>query len=1276
MPLISATEASAEPVTPPAQAATPPPADDPAAVEPGQRDALLGKGWQQSRDRLWTTSSDMTGFHILVAEASTGYQWRTAASLSEPGIETDAWIGNACVTESGKRAVVVYAPRTYTNKETLGGRGGFTAVVDLDSGVVDRLALRTSLAYFNPGCGAGEKASLTQEGDLDLGRTRIHVLDAATGRTETPVEIPGQLTSPVPTRDGLVGADDNALVEIDRKGKRRLIAESAGVPFNVGTDASGAVVFMEHVGSTARARRSVITGESGKRRVATRTLASGGLDDFGLRRAASGKIFITGEPKTVETLPATTARLDAPVDATVSTRGEAAVTSVERVGNPDPRVTPADPLSAPEVSIEALSLKTRKPLKFTVDPDDAITPRSADTSDPGGYCSVPRNDPRVQVYQPKPKQVEWAVNMAVKNKLTVNRPAGWNNNGLSQSYTPQGLFPPYTLTGTGGAVPAQIMLGILGQESNLWQASAHVMPGEFGNPLIGNYYGIDEEGKSSDWRIDWSKADCGYGVSQMTDGMRKSAHSRDGEIALDPVRQRAIGTDYAAAIAAGMQVIQIKWNQLQSYGVTVNNNDPSKIENWFFATWAYNSGFNAPGREGTNGAWGLGWGNNPANPRYPAGRGKFGSSPHHFATPQRYPYPEKVLGFAANPPSIFEDPATEVPFFRPAWWSGDEGNEEQAGSAKYNRHNAIPEQSQFCGAANDCQWGRLFTPDYGGDGTPGWNVIGEPAGPCAHRTVSGKYDLKCWWHSPAAWKGNCPQQCGNEFIRYDWPAYAAEPENGKSYPPACGKAGLPAGLRIIDDVPNSVPSVRVPSCAGDNNHGTFDLSFNGGSDGETSKIDFHQIGGGFGAHYWFSHTRSADPQLHITGKWSWNQPINGWARVFVHIPDHKTHTRQARYRIDLGNGKFRERVIPTRIRENKWVSLGAFPFAGKPGVTLRNVTIDGKGLDAVAWDAAAVLPLSGKPKEIIAALGDSYSSGEGASQLNGADYDRETDLFGNNKDLRNACHRSRFAWSRQMALKDSAVSVYGRTEAMDSDIDYRLVACSGARTHNILPYGQQNALGRTSEGQYGEVPQLESGFVDEDTTLVTLSIGGNDSRFADVIKFCVMASTKCQNNTMDGDSEKLEVALPKHITGPVSISLRQTITQIWLKAPNAQIVLVGYPTLIEGSCVFGIDSAEVPWLKDIAQLLAQQMQAAVDERASVTIPVHFANPELEFRGKGVCAEPELIHGIVTQLTPGDDPVFKYSDTHGIVSAQGFHPKISGASAYARVVERTLRSINK
>jgi hypothetical protein len=159
-----------------------------------------------------------------MASQASGYAWRTVASLSEPGLETDRWIGNVCFTESGRHAVVVYAPRAFTNNEELFDRGGFTAVVDTVTGQVAKVPVRASLAYFDPGCGSGERAVVTQARGAETasGRqaaTRLVSLDAGAGKVTELVELAGQVTSAVPAAgESVVAAAGRRLVAVDRRG--------------------------------------------------------------------------------------------------------------------------------------------------------------------------------------------------------------------------------------------------------------------------------------------------------------------------------------------------------------------------------------------------------------------------------------------------------------------------------------------------------------------------------------------------------------------------------------------------------------------------------------------------------------------------------------------------------------------------------------------------------------------------------------------------------------------------------------------------------------------------------------------------------------------------------------------------------------------------------------------------------------------------------------------------------------------------------------------------
>lgn len=183
-----------------------------------------------------------------------------------------------------------------------------------------------------------------------------------------------------------------------------------------------------------------------------------------------------------------------------------------------------------------------------------------------------------------------AADLAVKGALTVPRHAGWNGTdpNVLPAYTPQDMFPPHDLIG-GGQVPAQIVLGVMAQESNMWQAGGGTTDGESGNFNQGGFYGKNS-GLNS---VNFGRADCGYGAMQVTTGMKVS----EGTSVYTPTQQVALTVDYAANIAAGLQILQDKWNQMQQLGMLANNADSTRLENWWYALWAYNTGWHATGSD-------------------------------------------------------------------------------------------------------------------------------------------------------------------------------------------------------------------------------------------------------------------------------------------------------------------------------------------------------------------------------------------------------------------------------------------------------------------------------------------------------------------------------------------------------------------------------------------------------------------------------------------------------------------------------------------------------
>lgn len=929
----------------------------PAELTRERRVDILGASWGRSTDRAVVTSGDATGFHVLRADAVDGYRWRTIASLSEPGFETDAWIGNICVTASGRRAVIVYAPRTFTNRADLADRGGFVAVVDLDSGAVTKLRIQASLAYFNPGCGHDETAVLTQGPGEDLNSTRLVVLDTVRGRLAAPIEVPGQLTSSVPTADGIVAADSGALVHVDRSGQRRVLAGARGVPFRVSADADGGVVFMQREKADQASVRRVDPSKQGSARISV--LATGELTALNVTSGRGGHVFVTGTKATAAaSTPGSVAIVDVSASAVMSLSGELAVISVARTNTPDPRAPRSDPSRPQQLEITAQALRTGRQFPLTTVPGgsggDGGTPSPAlglsdkarssqaegDPHDPADgdqrTCSVARNDPANQAMQPKPRQIEWAVDQAVRGALTVQRPANWKNLGMP-AYTPQGLFPSRSLVG-GGNVPAQVLLGIAAQESNMWQAARYAVPGVTANPLIGNYFGIDyyNDDESDDWSINWAEADCGYGVTQVTDGMRRPGMGQD---TMPYSEQRAVALDFAANVAKGLQILQDKWNQTRSAGLKVNNGDASRIENWFFAVWAYNSGFYPD----TGGPWGVGWLNNPVNPRYPANRAPFLELTYEDAAhPQDWPYPEKVMGWAGHPIEAIETPGNLVAGYRPAWWL-----------TETDRWKVKPPVTQFCDATNDCEPGAQHKPN-----DP--DVIGEPAGPCAHRNGAGEYDLKCWYHAENTWKPDCANTCGHELLRFD-PGYAYQ-EDATSYPPVCTTNGLPSNALIVDNVPQSVPSVR-PGCTKPASSGTFTFTFGVETDGTyPGKIDVHQIGAAYGAHFWMSNTHK-DRNREALGTWKLNRTHTGPMKIMAHVPDPGARTNVAEYRINAVGGE-RRQVVRQGGTGNRWVPIGTYMFQNAvPTVSLSSLLPENRVLEGadsrIAWDAMAFIPIDG-----------------------------------------------------------------------------------------------------------------------------------------------------------------------------------------------------------------------------------------------------------------------------------------------------------------------------
>jgi hypothetical protein len=808
----------------------------PAQARIADPDRNLGAGWQTSADVAITGVGDTDGFHVEIAREKDAFRWSTLATLSGVNPNGGPWMGYTCLTGSGRYVVAVYLPLSESNRQQALQAGAIAAVVDTGTGASRQIASDVALSYFSPACGAGDTVLLSRSIGRDEEQTDLLRVDAATARVTSTVRVGRQVTNMVPGPDGDYGIVGGKLVGIGGSGKLAQVADPAGQTFAAVATGQGVDLLVR------RGERAFAQRFTGGKMI---PLGDAPLHELDLFPLSGGRSALVGTVSAIDTTAAP-GLLTLPSDRPASALSAQGHLVVNRMASVQTKEVVTAGISAPQAALARhLEVGVRTVHSGAVTDGQITTtpaPRliaGADSTTAVNYtdptCAVERNDLRAQVLQPTAEMVEWAVDRAVKGTLTTSRPADYLRSGLP-AYSPQGLFGAPTLNG-GGQIPAQVYLAILAQESNFRQATWHARPGDGGNPLIGDYYGkspaVDD--------IDYAGADCGYGIGQVTDGMRKTSTT------YTATQKKAIAIDYAANIAAGLRILADKWNQIRDAGLKLNGGDPRYVENWFFATWAYNSGFYPPAPQ-----WGVGWFNNPANPRYKANRNLFLRDTYDDAAHAgQWGYPEKILGWAETP---------QLTYF---------------GERSYNRvtspflgRTVNPDLNTFCQPnVNNC--------------TPG---VGCPA-----------ENSTCWYRVSVNWAENNCVLCAQEDLEFD--SGDPEPAMTAQYPSACDR---PPATIIVDDIPDS--SLNVRGCAGEDRQGKFTLRTGGnaGLSAYVAQIDLHSFGAGYKGHMWFTHSYSDAPgppdgldfanrKFQVTGTWTPDLAAIGGAgdfRIQAHMPTH------------------------------------------------------------------------------------------------------------------------------------------------------------------------------------------------------------------------------------------------------------------------------------------------------------------------------------------------------------------------------------------------------
>ncbi|HEY2632082.1 MAG TPA: SGNH/GDSL hydrolase family protein [Solirubrobacteraceae bacterium] len=228
------------------------------------------------------------------------------------------------------------------------------------------------------------------------------------------------------------------------------------------------------------------------------------------------------------------------------------------------------------------------------------------------------------------------------------------------------------------------------------------------------------------------------------------------------------------------------------------------------------------------------------------------------------------------------------------------------------------------------------------------------------------------------------------------------------------------------------------------------------------------------------------------------------------------------------------------------------------------------------------------------ALGDSYSSGVGTRVF----YSEE-----------GSCQRSPEAYGPKIA------AAKGYTLSFE--------ACSGAKTT--------------------DVNSTQLGTLSSSTSLVTITIGGNDAGFSNVILNCALYYFTCGSAISEANT---------FIKNSLPGLLDTTYGDIRSRATAAHVVVLGYPRLFtaEGkTCnVNFLTSSNEKKLNETGDLLDTTIKARAEAHGFT-----FVDPRSAFSSHEVCSSSEWLNGQSNPLS------------------ESYHPNVSGQADFTSQIEGVL-----
>lgn len=343
--------------------------------------------------------------------------------------------------------------------------------------------------------------------------------------------------------------------------------------------------------------------------------------------------------------------------------------------------------------------------------------------------------------------------------------------------------------------------------------------------------------------------------------------------------------------------------------------------------------------------------------------------------------------------------------------------------------------------------------------------------------------------------------------------------------------------------------------------------------------------------------------------------------------------------------------------------------------TLKFKSITSGNYGPVIDDVSVESKINTGKKFVYVALGDSYQSGEGAGNSlsitneylkayeNGSNY-LQPDGQQSNTYTSNAlaggdgCHRSLANYAKINRKKL-------RPDLTDNDIVLIDVTCSGA-TIEPSDDGKHTVVGKTGSSSYddpdsqiaialkklGSIKKPDStGMTADDVDLITVGMGGNDAKFADLVKACLTPNLvrRVLEDYSIGNAlqrwvvmkyygiDSCEQAINKNFTDVIpnldTLAVKEIAAQskILKTFPNARLLQLNYPSIIpktnpEKSWCSGIDKKDFNYARSIAHRMDSIINESVRMSASNNPRIEVVDIESAFGDDPLCSD-NLANGL-------------------------------------------------